>query len=100
MKNETKKTVNEIQQSYTFYLEPNLGKLYYQMINPNISIEDMKRNVNNYIYPASYSFTKNGQTFYTKKKWFKEELAKLETKKQIYFLCRNSVRKAKETSVR
>lgn len=94
------KTVNEVQPSYTHYLEPKLGKLYSQMTNQNVSVEDMKQNVRNYIYPARYSFKQNGRVVYTKKKWFKEELESLETKKQVYFLCRNSVRKAQETEAR
>lgn len=94
------KTVNQIKPAYTFYLEPKLGKLYSQMTNRNVTVEDMKRNVRNYIYDARYSFTSNGRVQFTKKHWFLDELESLETKKQVYFLCRNSVNKAKETEVR
>ncbi len=100
MRFNSNKTVNEVQPSYTHYLEPKLGKLYAQMYNKNVSVEDMKRNVNNYIYPARYSFKQNGRTVYTKKKWFKEELESLETKKQVFRLCYNSVNKARITEAR
>jgi hypothetical protein len=93
-------TVNELPNAYTYYLEEKLGKLYSQMLNKNVSVEDMKKNVYNYIWNSVYSFKKNGVTVYTKKKWFVETLRELESKKQIYFLCRNSVKRARETEAR
>lgn len=92
------KTVDEMATSYTYYLEPKIGKLYAQMVRDDVSLEDMKRNVRNYVWNANYSWTSmNGQKHYTKKKWFLETLNSLETKKDVYFLCRNSINKAKET---
>jgi len=94
------KTVNEIKPSYTFYIEPKLGKLYSQLKNENVSVDDMKRNVRNYIYDSLYSYVVNGKVHYMKKRWFIGELESLETKKQVYFLCLNSVNKSRETPVR
>ena len=92
------KTVDEMVTSYTYWLEPKIGKLYAQMIRDDISLDDMKRNVRNYVWNANYSWTsENGQKHFTKKKWFLETLNSLETKKDVYFLCRNSINKAKET---
>lgn len=92
------KTVDEMATSYAYYLEPKIGKLYAQMVRDDVSLEDMKRNVRNYVWNANYSWTSmNGQKHFTKKKWFLETLASLETKKDVYFLCRNSINKAKET---
>lgn len=92
------KTVDEMATSYAYYLEPKIGKLYTQMVRDDVSLEDMKRNVRNYVWNANYSWTsKDGQKHFTKKKWFLETLASLETKKAVYFLCRNSINKAKET---
>lgn len=95
------KTVNKVLSSYTYYLEPKMNKIYSQMINDNVSLEAMKKNIRNYIWSASYSWTsENGQKYFTKKKWFLETLGTLETKKSVYFLCKNSVNKAKETLVK
>ena len=91
------KTVNTTKNSYTFYLEPKLQKLYAMMTKDDISLEAMKRNIKLYIEPAKYSYTVNGETRYTKKKWFLEEVEAATTKQQLYYLCRNSVRKAQET---
>ncbi len=94
------KTVNQIKRAYTFYLEEKLNKLYSQMVNSKVSLEDMKRNVRNYIYPASYSYQSNGRTIYTKKRWFTNTLNDLSSKQGIYFLCLNSVRRARATEAR
>lgn len=92
------KTVNKVLSSYTYYLEPKMNKIYSQMINDNVSLEDMKKNIRNYIWSAGYYWaSENGQKYFTKKKWFLETLDTLETKKSVYFLCKNSVNKAKET---
>ena len=94
------KTVNQNKKAYTYYLEEKLGKLYSQMVNPNVSLDNMKRNVKNYIYDATYSYKVNGQTQLTKKKWFVDTLEDIDTKKGIYFLCLNSVRRARATEAR
>ena len=95
--NPSQKTVNEVRNAYTFYLQPKLGKIYSMSKNRNVDLETMKTIVRSYIKPATYSYpTKN----LTKKDWFQKELASLETKKQVYFLCRNSVNKAKRTIAR
>jgi len=96
----TIKTVNQVKRAYTFYLEEKLNKLYSQMVNDNVSLEDMKRNVRNYIYNASYSYQDNGRTIYTKKRWFTNTLNDLSSKQGVYFLCLNSVRRARATEAR
>jgi len=93
------KTVNEVLPSYTHYLEPKLGKLYFQMASSSVPLENMKKNIRNYVYPARYSYSKDGQVYYTKKKWFLDKIDNMNTKSQLYMFCRNSVRKAKETLV-
>lgn len=94
------KTVNQNKKAYTYYLEEKLGKLYSQMVNAKVSLEDMKRNVRNYIYDATYSYKSNGQTMFTKKKWFTETLNDIDSKQGVYFLCLNSVRRARATEAR
>ena len=102
MKSKSIRTVNEVSRCYTYYLEQKINKIYSQMTNEDVSIEDMRRNIKSYIYPSLYSFysKKSGKLTYTKKKWFIEQLNSSKTKKQIYFLCRNSIRKARETEAR
>lgn len=97
MQQPNQKTVNNVKNSYTFYLEPKIQKLYAMMVNEDIPLEAMKHNIKLYIEPAKYSYQVKGQTYYTKKKWFLEEVELATTKQQLYYLCRNSVRKAKET---
>jgi hypothetical protein len=91
------KTVNEVKNAYTFYLQPKLGKIYSMSKNDNVSLDTMKNIVRSYIKPAKYSYPTGNLT---KKAWFQDELDSLTTKKQVYFLCRNSVNKAKETIAR
>jgi hypothetical protein len=95
--NSNQKTVNEVKNAYTFYLQPNLGKIYAMSKNPKVSLGAMKGIIRSYISPATYSYPENQLT---KKAWFQDELESLETKKQVYLFCRNSVRKAKQTIAR
>ena len=91
------KYVDEVKNSYTYYLEQKLNKIYGMWTNKDVSIEDMKRNIRNYIWDATYSYKQNGKTMYTKKKWFLETVDEIDTKSGLYYLCRNSIKKAQQT---
>ena len=41
------KTVNELKNAYTYYLEGKMNKIYGMAINDDISLDDMKRNIRN-----------------------------------------------------
>jgi len=95
--NPNRLTVNEVRNAYTFYLQPNLGKIYSMAHNNKVSLEAMKNIVKSYIQPATttYPIKQN-----TKKVWFKNTIDSLESKQELYYLCRNSVNKAKDTIAR
>ena len=95
--NPSKRTVNEVRNAYTFYLQPKLGKIYSMSRNPNVSLDAMKAIVRSYIKPAKYSYPVNNLM---KKAWFQNVITDIETKEDVYYLCRNSVRKAKRTIAR
>lgn len=92
-----RKTVNEAKTAYTYYLEEKMNKIFGMVKNDKVSLEDMKRNIRNYIWNASYSYEDNGKTVYTKKKWFIETMNSMDNKSDLFFFCRNSVNKAKQT---
>lgn len=99
--NPQNKTVNEVGTSYTSYLAPKLGKIYAKSINPNISLDTMKKNIRNYIWNAAYSFEdETGRTEYTKKRRFLNTANSIDDKTKLYFLCLNSVKKAKQIIAR
>lgn len=92
------KTVNEIARSYTYYLEPKISKLYGMCKNRNVSLDDMKKNVFNYIYDAStYYYDSNGKKVNMKKVEFLDNVNSMKTKYEIYWYCVNSVRRARAT---
>lgn len=91
------KTVNQIKPAYTHYIEPNLGKIYSMSKNNDVSLRMLKNIIKSYIKPARYSYPVGNLT---KKDWFQNELESLTTKRQVYFLCRNSVNKARQTLAR
>ena len=95
--NPNQKTVNEVRNAYTFYLQPKLGKIYAMAHNKNVDLETMKNIVRSYIKPAKTTYPVNNQM---KKVWFKKVIDEIETKEDLYFLCRNSVNKAKRTIAR
>lgn len=97
MKKEVEKTVNEVKNAYTYYLEEKLNKIYGMSVNGQVSLLDMKKNIRNYVWNATYSYKENGQTMFTKKKWFLDTVDSMNSKKDLYFLCRNSVNKARQT---
>ena len=97
MKKEVEKTVNEVKNAYTYYLEEKLNKIYGMSVNGQVSLSDMKKNIRNYVWNATYSYKENGQTMFTKKKWFLDTVDSMNSKKDLYFLCRNSVNKARQT---
>ena len=97
MKKEIEKTVNEVKNAYTYYLEEKLNKIYGMSMNDEVSLDDMKRNIRNYVWDAAYSYKENGKTVFTKKKWFLDTVSNISSKKELYFLCRNSVNKARQT---
>lgn len=91
------KTVNQVKNAYTYYLEDKMKQIYGMRKNDNVSLESMKGIIKSYIKDAKYSYKENGYTLLTKKQWFISTLNSLENKDSVYFFCRNSVRKAKET---
>ena len=91
------KMVDEVKNSYTYYLENKLNKIYYMSKCRDVSLEIMKKNIRNYIWDATYSYTHNGKTMYTKKKWFLETMDEIDSKKDLFFFCQNSIRKAQQT---
>ena len=95
--NKKMKTVNEVKRAYTFYLEGKLGKIYSMAHNKNVSLEAMKNIVKSYTKPATYSYPIKQ---HTKLKWFKETVDSITSKTQLYYLCRNSVNKARLTEAR
>jgi len=91
------KTVNQVKNAYTFYLQPKLGKIYSMSKNNNVELEAMKRIVKSYVKEARYSYPVNQLT---KLQWFKNTVDEIDSKKQLYFFCRNSVRRAQATLAR
>lgn len=97
----TYKTVDESALAYTYYLKPKLSKIYAQAFYYNVSVDELKKNVYNYIYKAAYSWKdSNGKTHFTRKKEFIENLNALENNAEIYWYCVNSVNKAKITEAK
>lgn len=93
------KTVDELKNAYTHYLKPNLGKIYFMSKSNKISLDRMKQTIKNYIYPATYSYVKDDEKLYTKKKEFMDNVMSMTDKAEISKYCYNSVRKAEETEV-
>ena len=91
------KTVDQVKNAYTYYLEDKLNKIYYMSRSSVVSLDDMKRNIRSYIWDAAYSYTQSDTTMYTKKKWFLDTMNNITNKKDLFFLCRNSIRKAQQT---
>ena len=91
------KYVDEVKNSYTYYLEKKLNKIYGMWTNNSVSLDDMKRNIRNYIWDATYSYKVGTKTMYTKKKWFLDTVDTIGSKKELYYLCRNSIKKAQQT---
>lgn len=90
------KTVNEVRNSYTYYLEPKLRQIYGMSVMKKVSIDMMKRNIYNYIYNATAYYTDDcGKRVPTKKAEFLNKINNMESKKEIYWYCRNSVNKAR-----
>lgn len=86
--------------SYTYYLEPNIKKIYAQAFYYDVDVDILRQRIKNYIYPAAYSFTNSkGKKQYTKKKWFLEALDNCGNNSELYWLCKNSIEKAAVTSV-
>ena len=94
------KTVNEVKNSYTYYLQEKLPEINRMLYGKEISLDDMKRNIKNYIWNATYSYKVNGQTKYTKKQWFLSQVDQCPNKMKLYYLCVNSIMKAEETIAR
>ena len=93
-------TVNEVKQAYTYYLEEKLGKIFSMSKNKAVSLNVMQGIVKSYIAKARYSYpTKHGKKL-TKKQWFLDQVDSAESKKSLYFLCLNSVNKARQTEAR
>lgn len=94
------KTVNEVRNSYTYYLEPKLRQIYGMSVMKKVSIDMMKRNIYNYIYNATAYYTDDcGKRVPTKKAEFLNKINNMESKKEIYWYCRNSANKARKTLV-
>ena len=93
-------TVNEVSRSYTYYLEEKLGKIYSMSVSRSVPLEAMRRNIFNYIYDAQMSYPTASGKVYTKKKWFLDQVNSIDDKKQLYWLCRNSVMKARRTEAK
>ena len=91
------KTVNEVKNAYTYYLQPKLGKIYSMSKNKKISLDVMKAIIKNYVRPARYGWPVGNKT---KLPWFKETVDEISSKKELYFFCLNSVNKAKRTEAR
>lgn len=93
-------TVNEVSKSYTYYLEPKLKQIYRMSVMKKVSIDTMRKNIRNYIYNATTYYTDDyGKRVPTKKVEFLDKINDMESKKEIYWYCRNSVDKARETAV-
>ena len=94
------KTVNQVKPAYTYYLEPKLNQIYAMAFLNSATLDGMKKNVRRYIAPARRTYKVNGVKHNMKKVWFLDELDKLETKKEVFFLCNNSVKRARATLAR
>lgn len=93
-------TVNEVSKSYTYYLEPKLKQIYRMSVMKKVSIDTMRKNIRNYIYNATTYYTDDyGKRVPTKKVEFLDKINDMESKKEIYWYCRNSVDKARATAV-
>ena len=69
-------------------------------VSRKVSIETMRKNIYNYIYNATtYYINDYGNRVPTKKVEFLKNINNMETKKEIYWYCLNSINKARETSV-
>lgn len=92
------KTVNEIKNSYAHYLVPKIRQIYGMSVLRKVSIEAMRKNIYNYIYDAPAYYTdESGNRLPTKKVEFLKNIDNMDTKKEIYRYCLNSVNKARKT---
>ena len=99
-KNSNFKTVNELKNSYAYYIEAKLNKIYAMSKLDTVSLDAMKKNVKNYVYNATYSYQENGQTYYTKKQEFLDNVDSMKDKSELARYCYNVVNKAKDTIAR
>lgn len=94
------KTVNEVKNSYTYYLESKLKQIYWMSVIKQVRIDWMKKNIYNYIYNATTYYTDDcGNKVSTKKVEFLNKINNMKSKKEIYWYCKNSVNKARKTIV-
>lgn len=95
------KTVNEVKNAYTFYLEKKMPKIYGMWKSNSIPIESMRKNIKSYIVKATYQYTDAcGNICFTRKKDFVESIDTLQSKEDIYWRCFNAVRCAKNIEAR
>lgn len=79
--------LTKIKGCYTKYLDENMAKIKAIFINKSSSLENIKDFVKNIVAPAYYNATA--------KQRFLGYLDNCTSKKAVYALCLNSVRKAK-----
>jgi hypothetical protein len=77
-------------ESYCHRLEPRMKQLCFMSLSKNISLRMMK----NKVFEIVQDSTVTG-----KFGWFVNTVENIESKKKLYFLCKNSVSKANRTIV-
>jgi len=86
------KKVNYVvcESSYCHRLAPRLKQLYFFYKNKKFNTQDMRNKVYEIV---------QGATLTNKMSTFLNKVANIENKRSLYFLCHNSVRKARQTVV-